>query len=154
MQALVPQYQSYFLQGFYFLQVPESSIVEEGKDLKSYRDYVNAIIQSVVPADIQYRDYIPFYKTTITQLLEGQIEVSGGTFKPGTNKIVLNRKNASDETVIGYVQDWFLESTKEGRRIAKIKDENTKSIELVNSPAYKIFENNACIKLWKHVIIK
>ena len=123
------------------LQVPESSIVEEGKDLKSYSDNVNAITQSVVPADIQYRDNISFYETTITQLLEGQIEVSGGTFKPGTNKIVINHKNVSDETVIGYVQDWFLESTKEGRRIAKIKDENTKSIELVNSPAYKIFED-------------
>lgn len=118
----------------------ESMIME--KDLKTYRDHINDLVQNILPADISYRDSISFYNTTITQLLEGSPnKVSGGHMKPGTNKIVLNRKTVSDETITGFVQDWFLKDTDEGKRIAKIRNEDVRAVELVNSPAYKVFEN-------------
>ena len=118
----------------------ESMIME--KDLKTYRDHINDLVQNIIPADISYRDSISFYNTTITQLLEGNPnKVSGGHMKPGTNKIVLNRKTVSDQTITGFVQDWFLKDTDEGKRIAKIRNEDVRAVELVNSPAYKIFEN-------------
>lgn len=118
----------------------ESMIME--KDLKTYRDHINDLVQNILPADISYRDSISFYNTTITQLLEGSPnKVSGGHMKPGTNKIVLNRKTVSDQTITGFVQDWFLKDTDEGKRIAKIRNEDVRAVELVNSPAYKIFEN-------------
>ena len=118
----------------------ESMIME--KDLKTYRDHINDLVQNILPADISYRDSISFYNTTITQLLEGNPnKVSGGHMKTGTNKIVLNRKTVSDQTITGFVQDWFLKDTDEGKRIAKIRNEDVRAVELVNSPAYKIFEN-------------
>ena len=118
----------------------ESMIME--KDLKTYRDHINDLVQNILPADISYRDSISFYNTTITQLLEGSPnKVSGGHMKPGTNKIVLNRKTVSDQTITGFVQDWFIKDTAEGKRIAKIRNEDVRAVELVNSPAYKIFEN-------------
>ena len=118
----------------------ESMIME--KDLKTYRDHINDLVQNILPADISYRNSISFYNTTITQLLEGNPnKVSGGHMKPGTNKIVLNRKTVSDETITGFVQDWFLKDTDEGKRIAKIRNEDVRAVELVNSPAYKVFEN-------------
>ena len=118
----------------------ESMIME--KDLKTYRDHINDLVQNILPADISYRDSISFYNTTITQLLEGNPnKVSGGHMKTGTNKIVINRKTVSDQTITGFVQDWFLKDTDEGKRIAKIRNEDVRAVELVNSPAYKIFEN-------------
>lgn len=118
----------------------ESMIME--KDLKTYRDHINDLVQNILPADISYRDSISFYNTTITQLLEGNPnKVSGGHMKIGTNRIVLNRKTVSDQTITGFVQDWFLKDTEEGKRIAKIRNEDVRAVELVNSPAYKIFEN-------------
>lgn len=118
----------------------ESMIME--KDLKTYRDHINDLVQNILPADISYRDSISFYNTTITQLLEGSSnKVSGGHMKPGTNKIVLNRKTVSDQTITGFVQDWFLKDTDEGKRIAKIRNEDVRAVELVNNPAYKMFEN-------------
>lgn len=124
------------------LQKTEAETMIKEKDLKTYRDHINDLIQNILPADISYRDSISFYSTTITQLLEGNPErVSGGHMKTGTNKIVLNRKTVSDQTITGFVQDWFLKDTDEGKRIAKIRNEDVRAVELVNSPAYKIFEN-------------
>lgn len=118
----------------------ESMIME--KDLKTYRDHINDLVQNILPADISYRDSISFYNTTITQLLEGNPnKVSGGHMKTGTNKIVINRKTVSDQTITGFVQDWFLKDTDEGKRIAKIRNEDVRAVELVNSPVYKVFEN-------------
>ena len=124
------------------LQNTEAQSMIMEKDLKTYRDHINDLVQNIIPADISYRDSISFYNTTITQLLEGNPnKVSGGHMKPGTNKIVLNRKTVSDQTITGFVQDWFLKDTDEGKRIAKIRNEDVRAVELVNSPAYKIFEN-------------
>lgn len=124
------------------LQKTEAESMIREKDLKTYRDHINDLIQNILPADISYRDSISFYNTTITQLLEGNPnKVSGGHMKTGTNKIVLNRKTVSDQTITGFVQDWFLKDTDEGKRIAKIRNEDVRAVELVNSPAYKIFEN-------------
>ena len=124
------------------LQNTEAQSMIMEKDLKTYRDNINDLVQNILPADISYRDSISFYNTTITQLLEGNPnKVSGGHMKTGTNKIVINRKTVSDETITGFVQDWFLKDTDEGKRIAKIRNEDVRAVELVNSPAYKIFEN-------------
>ena len=124
------------------LQNTEAQSMIMEKDLKTYRDHINDLVQNILPADISYRDSISFYNTTITQLLEGNPnKVSGGHMKTGTNKIVLNRKTVSDQTITGFVQDWFLKDTDEGKRIAKIRNEDVRAVELVNSPAYKIFEN-------------
>ena len=124
------------------LQKTEAESMIREKDLKTYRDHINDLVQNILPADISYRDSISFYNTTITQLLEGNPDkVSGGHMKTGTNKIVINRKTVSDETITGFVQDWFLKDTDEGKRIAKIRNEDVRAVELVNSPAYKIFEN-------------
>lgn len=124
------------------LQNTEAQSMIREKDLKTYRDNINDLVQNILPADISYRDSISFYNTTITQLLEGNPDkVSGGHMKTGTNKIVINRKTVSDQTITGFVQDWFLKDTDEGKRIAKIRNEDVRAVELVNSPAYKIFEN-------------
>lgn len=124
------------------LQNTEAQSMIMEKDLKTYRDNINDLVQNILPADISYRDSISFYNTTITQLLEGNPnKVSGGHMKTGTNKIVINRKTVSDQTITGFVQDWFLKDTDEGKRIAKIRNEDVRAVELVNSPAYKVFEN-------------
>ncbi|MFW9602487.1 MAG: hypothetical protein ACMV1B_09220 [Prevotella sp.] len=124
-----------------FMKMPEVAPIVTNKGIDSYYDGINAVINHVLPTTVRYDELLAFSKVTIEELLgDESVKIIAGETKPN-NLVLITTGKVSDSDVDVFTEKWYLERTKEGRRIAKIQDEDIKYDTLLNSKEFKIFKD-------------
>lgn len=124
-----------------FMQIPEVTPIVTNKRIDSYYDGINAVINHVLPTTVRYDELLAFSKVTIEELLgDESVKIIAGETKPN-NLVLVTTGKVSDSDVDVFTEKWYLERTKEGRRIAKIQDEDIKYDTLLNSKEFKVFKD-------------
>ena len=124
-----------------FMKIPEVTPIVTNKGIDSYYDGINAVINNVLPTKVRYDELLAFSKVTIEELLgDESVKIIVGETKPN-NLVLITTGKVSDSDVDVFTEKWYLERTKEGRRIAKIQDEDIKYDALLNSKEFKIFKD-------------
>ena len=124
-----------------FMQIPEVAPIVTNKGIDSYYDGINAVINHVLPTTVRYDELLAFSKVTIEELLgDESVKIIAGETKPN-NLVLITTGKVSDSDVDVFTEKWYLEGTEEGRRIAKIQDEDIKYDALLNSKEFKIFKD-------------
>ena len=124
-----------------FIQIPEVAPIVTNKGIDSYYDGINAVINHVLPTKVRYDELIAFSKVTIEELLgDESVKIIAGETTPN-NLVLITTGKVSDSDVDVFTEKWYLEGTEEGRRIAKIQDEDIKYDALLNSKEFKIFKD-------------
>lgn len=125
-----------------FMQIPEVAPIVTNKRIDSYYDGINAVINHVLPTKVRYDELLAFSKVTIEELLgDESVKIIAGETKPDKNLVLVTTGKVSDSDVDVFTEKWYLEGTEEGRRIAKIQDEDIKYDTLLNSKEFKIFKD-------------
>lgn len=125
-----------------FMKMPEVAPIVTNKGIDSYYDGINAVINHVLPTTVRYDELLAFSEVTIKQLLgKKPVEITTGETKPDKNLVLVTTGKVSDSDVDVFTEKWYLERTKEGRRIAKIQDEDMKYDTLLNSKEFKVFKD-------------
>lgn len=125
-----------------FMQIPEVTPIVTNKRIDSYYDGINAVINHVLPTKVRYDELLAFSKVTIEELLgDESVKIIAGETKPDKNLVLVTTGKVSDSDVDVFTEKWYLEGTEEGRRIAKIQDEDIKYDTLLNSKEFKIFKD-------------
>ena len=125
-----------------FMQIPEVTPIVTNKGIDSYYDGINAVINHVLPTKVRYDELLAFSKVTIEELLgDESVKIIAGETKPDKNLVLVTTGKVSDSDVDVFTEKWYLEGTEEGRRIAKIQDEDIKYDALLNSKEFKIFKD-------------
>lgn len=124
-----------------FMKIPEVAPIVTNKGIDSYYDGINAVINHVLPTTVRYDELIAFSKVTIEELLgDESVKIIAGETKPN-NLVLVTTGKVSDSDVDVFTEKWYLEGTEEGRRIAKIQDEDIKYDTLLNSKEFKVFKD-------------
>ena len=124
-----------------FMKIPEVAPIVTNKGIDSYYDGINAVINHVLPTTVRYDELIAFSEVTIKQLLgDESVKIIAGETKPN-NLVLVTTGKVSDSDVDVFTEKWYLEGTEEGRRIAKIQDEDIRYDTLLNSKEFKIFKD-------------
>lgn len=124
-----------------FMQIPEVAPIVTNKGIDSYYDGINAVINHVLPTTVRYDELLAFSKVTIEELLgDKSVKIIAGETKPN-NLVLVTTGKVSDSDVDVFTEKWYLEGTEEGRRIAKIQDEDIRYDALLNSKEFKIFKD-------------
>ena len=124
-----------------FMKMPEVAPIVTNKGIDSYYDGINAVINHVLPTKVKYDELLAFSKVTIEELLgDESVKIIAGETKPN-NLVLITTGKVSDSDVDVFTEKWYLEGTEEGRRIAKIQDEDIKYDALLNSKEFKIFKD-------------
>ena len=125
-----------------FMKMPEVAPIVTNKGIDSYYDGINAVINHVLPTKVRYDELLAFSKVTIEELLgDESVKIIAGETKPDKNLVLVTTGKVSDSDVDVFTEKWYLEGTEEGRRIAKIQDEDIKYDALLNSKEFKIFKD-------------
>ena len=125
-----------------FMKIPEVVPIVTNKGIDSYYDGINAVINNVLPTTVRYDELIAFSEVTIKQLLgKKPVKITAGEKIADKNLVLITTGKVSDSDVDVFTEKWYLERTKEGRRIAKIQDEDIKYDTLLNSKEFKIFKD-------------
>lgn len=125
-----------------FMQIPEVTPIVTNKGIDSYYDGINAVINHVLPTTVRYDELIAFSEVTIKQLLgKKPVKITAGEKIVNKNLVLITTGKVSDSDVDVFTEKWYLERTKEGRRIAKIQDEDIKYDTLLNSKEFKVFKD-------------
>lgn len=125
-----------------FMKIPEVAPIVKNENIKSYYDGINAVINSILPTKVRYDDLLAFSETTIEQLM-GNKPVKGIAAKmpANSNTVIVSTGKVSDSDVDVFTEKLYLKNTKEGRRIAKMQDEDLKYDTLANSKMFKVFKD-------------
>ncbi len=125
-----------------FMKMSEVAPIVTNKGIDSYYDGINAVINHVLPTKVRYDELLAFSKVTIEELLgDESVEITTGETKPDKNLVLVTTGKVSDSDVDVFTEKWYLEGTEEGRRIAKIQDEDIRYDALLNSKEFKIFKD-------------
>lgn len=125
-----------------FMKIPEVTPIVTNKRIYSYYDGINAVINNVLPTTVRYDELIAFSEVTIKQLLgKKPVKITAGEKIVNKNLVLITTGKVSDSDVDVFTEKWYLERTKEGRRIAKIQDEDIKYDTLLNSKEFKVFKD-------------
>lgn len=125
-----------------FMKMPEVAPIVTNKGIDSYYDGINAVINHVLPTTVRYDELIAFSEVTIEELLgDESVKITTGETIPDKNLVLVTTGKVSDSDVDVFTEKWYLEGTKEGRRIAKIQDEDIKYDTLLNSKEFKVFKD-------------
>lgn len=125
-----------------FMKMPEVAPIVVNKEINSYYDGINAVINHVLPTTVRYDELLAFSKTTIEELLGDEpVKITTGETKPDKNLVLVTTGKVSDSDVDVFTEKWYLEGTEEGKRIAKIQGEDIKYDALLNSKEFKIFKD-------------
>lgn len=125
-----------------FMKIPEIAQIVKNENIKSYYEYINKVIDSILPTKVRYDDLVTFSETTIEQLMGDEpVRAAAGLKLKDRNSVIISSGKVSDIDVDTFTEAWYLKDTEEGRRIARIKDEDLKYDTLVNSKGFKVFKD-------------
>ena len=113
------------------LSIPEVQELIDTKKVSSYSAYMVSLVDSIKKPNASYSDTVAFSGDMVESLMNGVVNVSGGTTDKNNNVKIATDK-VPDSEVYRIAVEWYLEGTEEGKRILEMNEEDSNKAMLNN----------------------
>lgn len=113
------------------LSIPEVQELIDTKKLNSYSAYMVSLVDSIKKPNASYSDTVAFSGDLVESLINGVVNVSGGSTDKNNNVKIATDK-VPDSEVHRISVDWYLEGTEEGKRIMEMNEDDYNKAMLNN----------------------
>ena len=113
------------------LNIPEVKELIDTKKVNSYSAYMVSLVDSIKKPNASYSDTVAFSGDMVKALINGVVNVSGGSTDKNNNVKIATDK-VPDSEVHRISVDWYLEGTEEGKRIMEMNEDDYNKAMLNN----------------------
>ena len=113
------------------LNIPEVQELIDTKKVSLYSAYMVSLVDSIKKPNASYSDTVAFSGDMVESLMNGGVDVVGGSTDKNNNVKIATDKVPSSE-VYRISVDWYLEGTEEGKRIREMNEEDSNKAMLNN----------------------
>ena len=113
------------------LSIPEAQELIDTKKVNSYSAYMVNLVDSIKKPNASYSDTVAFSGNLVKALMNGVVNVSGGSTDKNNNVKIATDK-VPDSEVHRISVDWYLEGTEEGKRILEMNEDDYNKAMLNN----------------------
>ena len=113
------------------LSIPEVKELIDTKKVNSYSAYIVSLVDSIKKPNASYSDTVAFSGNLVESLMNGGVDVSGGSTDKNNNVKIATDK-VPDSEVYRISVDWYLEGTEEGKRIMEMNEDDYNEAMLNN----------------------
>ena len=113
------------------LNIPEVKELIDTKKVNSYSAYMVSLVDSIKKPNASYSDTVAFSGDLVKALINGVVNVSGGSTDKNNNVKIATDK-VPDSEVHRISVDWYLEGTEEGKRIMEMNEDDYNKAMLNN----------------------
>jgi len=121
------------------LSVPGVQELIGTKKINSYSAYIVNLIDSIKKPNASYSDTVAFSGNIVESLMNGVVDVAGGSTDRNNNVRIATDKVPSSE-VYRIAVEWYLEGTEEGKRIREMNEEDGNAAMLNNKELNKFVD--------------
>ena len=109
-------------------------------NVSTYYEGIQNVVKSILPVNIVTDDEIAFTNITIRELLSDKPLSYVSGLVPNRSTVVISSGKVDDGTIDRFTEDWFLEGTEEGKRMATL-DTDVLYEELNSSGEFSVFKS-------------
>lgn len=113
------------------LNIPEVQELIDTKKVNSYSAYMVSLVDSIKKPNASYSDTVAFSGDLVESLMNGVVNVVGGSTDKNNNVKIATDKVPSSE-VHRIAVEWYLEGTEEGKRIMEMNEDDYNKAMLNN----------------------
>ena len=113
------------------LSIPEVQELIDTKKVSLYSAYMVSLVDSIKKPNASYSDTVAFSGNLVESLMNGGVDVVGGSTDKNNNVKIATDK-VPDSEVYRISVDWYLEGTEEGKRIMEMNEEDSNKAMLNN----------------------
>ena len=113
------------------LNIPEVKELIDTKKVNSYSAYMVSLVDSIKKPNASYSDTVAFSGDMVKALINGVVDVVGGSTDKNNNVKIATDK-VPDSEVHRISVDWYLEGTEEGKRIMEMNEDDYNKAMLNN----------------------
>ncbi len=113
------------------LSIPEVQELIDTKKVSLYSAYMVSLVDSIKKPNASYSDTVAFSGNLVESLMNGGVDVVGGSTDKNNNVKIATDK-VPDSEVYRISVDWYLEGTEEGKRIREMSEEDSNKAMLNN----------------------
>ena len=113
------------------LNIPEVQELIDTKKVNSYSAYMVNLVDLIKKPNASYSDTVAFSGDMVKALINGVVNVSGGSTDKNNNVKIATDK-VPDSEVYRISVDWYLEGTEEGKRIMEMNEDDYNKAMLNN----------------------
>ena len=113
------------------LNIPEVQELIDTKKVSLYSAYMVSLVDSIKKPNASYSDTVAFSGDMVKALINGVVNVSGGSTDKNNNVKIATDK-VPDSEVHRISVDWYLEGTEEGKRIMEMNEDDYNEAMLNN----------------------
>lgn len=113
------------------LNIPEVQELIDTKKVSLYSAYMVSLVDSIKKPNASYSDTVAFSGNLVESLMNGGVDVVGGSTDKNNNVKIATDKVPSSE-VHRIAVEWYLEGTEEGKRIMEMNEEDSNKAMLNN----------------------
>lgn len=122
------------------LSIPEVQELIDTKKLNSYSAYMVNLIDIIKKPNASYSDTVAFSGDMVESLMNGGVDVAGGSTDKNNNVKIATDKVPSSE-VHRIAVEWYLEGTEEGKRIMEMNEDDYNKAMLNNESLDKFVDS-------------
>ena len=113
------------------LNIPEVQELIDTKKVSLYSAYIVSLVDSIKKPNASYSDTVAFSGNLVESLMNGGVDVVGGSTDKNNNVKIATDK-VPDSEVYRISVDWYLEGTEEGKRIMEMNEDDYNKAMLNN----------------------
>ena len=113
------------------LNIPEVQELIGTKKVSLYSAYMVSLVDSIKKPNASYSDTVAFSGNLVESLMNGGVDVVGGSTDKNNNVKIATDKVPSSE-IHRIAVEWYLEGTEEGKRIMEMNEEDSNKAMLNN----------------------